>query len=274
MSLFRQAIPYCGPPPGPAAILSRWRLDPIVLALLAAILALYLFGAARQGLSRRQRSAFIGGWAVASLALVSPLCPLSVSLFAARASQHVMLTLVAVPLLAAGAPWRAIRPRRIGVRAGGAGNGSAGGHALAAASAFALVVWFWHAPGPYDLTFASTLVYWTMHVTMIGSALWLWSQLLCARDAAPVQKVAAGLVSSIQMGFLGALITLAPQPLYAVHARTTLAWGLTQLQDQQLGGAIMWIPGCIAFLAVAMFDLARTFERRGWSAAAAGAAPR
>jgi putative membrane protein len=55
----------------------------------------------------------------------------------------------------------------------------------------------------------------------------------------------------IQMGLLGALITLAPRALYAPHALTTWAWGLTPLQDQQLGGAIMWVPGGIVFLVAA-----------------------
>lgn len=267
MSLFHQAIPYCGPPSGPAGALERWRLDPIVLTALAAILAIYFLRAARAGLSRRQQGAFAAGWAVATLALVSPLCPMSVSLFAARATQHILLTVIAAPLLAAGAPWRVISSSRLRAR------GSGRSRALFAAWAFALVVWFWHSPVLYDLTFTSTLVYWAMHCTMIGSALWLWSELLCARGAAPVQEVGAGLVSSIQMGFLGALITLSPQPIYAVHAGTTFAWGLTQIEDQQLGGAIMWIPGCVAFLVVAMFDLARTLDRRGWSAASAGARP-
>ena len=64
-------------------------------------------------------------------------------------------------------------------------------------------------------------------------------------------------MSSVQMGLLGALITLAPRALYAPHALTTTAWGLTPLQDQQLGGSIMWVPGCVVFLAVAMLALRR-----------------
>jgi putative membrane protein len=52
------------------------------------------------------------------------------------------------------------------------------------------------------------------------------------------------------MGLLGALITFAERPVYAPHRLTTAAWGLTQLQDQQLGGAIMWVPGVGVFLAV------------------------
>ena len=58
------------------------------------------------------------------------------------------------------------------------------------------------------------------------------------------------------MGFLGALITLAPRAVYAPHALTAAAWGLTPLGDQQLGGIIMWIPGCLVFLVFALLALA------------------
>ncbi len=57
------------------------------------------------------------------------------------------------------------------------------------------------------------------------------------------------------MGFLGALITFASRPFYAPHLLTTAAWRLTPLQDQQLGGAIMWVPGCIVFLVISTLIL-------------------
>ena len=126
---------------------------------------------------------------------------------------------------------------------------------LSATTVFALLLWFWHAPGPYAATFGSTLVYWTMHLTVTGSALWLWCGLLDGRRTTLMHRVAAGVASTVQMGFLGALITLAPRPLYAPHLLSTASWDLTQLQDQQLGGAIMWVPGCGIFLAVAMLTL-------------------
>jgi len=58
------------------------------------------------------------------------------------------------------------------------------------------------------------------------------------------------------MGLLGALITFAGAPLYAPHAVSTLAWGLTPLEDQQLAGLIMWAPAAVFYLAAALW--------RGW----------
>jgi putative membrane protein len=250
-------IPYCGPAPSPGSLLTSWNLDPVLIAVLVAVAVIYALGvpridASRGGPGAGEKAAFYTGWVAAALALVSPLCALSVSLFAARVGQHMILTLLAAPLVAAGRPlgvtaaafgvtlrWRRwIRPAP-----------------LTAAAVFALLLWFWHAPGPYTATFDSTIVYWTMHLTVIGGGLWLWYGLLDTRGTTLLHRMAAGILSTVQMGFLGALITLAPRPLYPPHLLTTAAWGMTQLQDQQLGGAIMWVPGGGIFLAFAMLTL-------------------
>ncbi|HWE47521.1 MAG TPA: cytochrome c oxidase assembly protein [Caulobacteraceae bacterium] len=237
-------IPYCGAPPSPAQLLMRWNLDPVLLTSLVAIAALYVLGARRAGLPRRTLMYFNIGWFLTAAALISPLCPLSVSLFTARVGQHMILTLVAAPIVALGRPAEAIaallktRPKPL----------FTGLLGLAAPTAFfAVFLWYWHTPGPYEVTFDSTFVYWTMHVTLYGSALWLWTAILNDRRYA-AWGILAALFTTVQMGLLGALITLAPKPMYAWHLVTTWAWGLTPLQDQQLGGAVMWAPGCIAFL--------------------------
>lgn len=94
-----------------------------------------------------------------------------------------------------------------------------------------------------------------MHLSVFGAALWLWHGLLEARDGAVIAKFASGFFSSAQMGFLGALITLAPRAVYAPHALTTTVWGLAPLEDQQLGGILMWIPRCLVFLAFALLAM-------------------
>jgi putative membrane protein len=248
-------VPYCGLPPIPAQLWSRWNLDPILIALLLIIALAYAVAspaASRRGaIDLRHQAAFFGGWFLLSLALISPICPLSVSLFAARVGQHMIIVLIATPLIALGRPAAVVRARL--------GFAPSESHsflgAVGASAAFAIALWFWHMPGPYAATFASTSVYWTMHVTMILSALWLWGGLLDRRGARAVPVIGTGLVASTQMSLLGAIITFAPHPLYAPHAATTAAWGMSQLLDQQLGGAIMWVPGGVIFLAAAMVPL-------------------
>jgi putative membrane protein len=80
-------LPYCGTPPSPETLLSRFNLDPVLIAALVAAATLHwLYRRSREG-------GYLAGagWAVTTLALISPLCALSVSLFAARVGQHMLL---------------------------------------------------------------------------------------------------------------------------------------------------------------------------------------
>lgn len=267
-------ISYCGLPPAPDTLWSRWNLDPILIACLIVCAAAYVFGnvkAARTGqrIPRWRQTTFYIGWTIAAAALISPLCPLSVSLFAARVGQHMILALIAAPLVAAGRPfalagllWHRPIARQTAIAP------------LCASTMFAALIWFWHAPAPYVETFRSTFVYWSMHVTVFGAALWLWTSLIDAPPAGAPRVIVAGLISTVQMGFLGALITFAPRPLYTPHLLTTVAWGLTPLQDQQLGGAIMWVPGCIVFFVISMLILWNDIVRAELAATPAKAVSR
>jgi putative membrane protein len=259
-----QVTPYCGTPPVPDELWGRWNLDPPLIIALVALLVLYLVGARRLAIGSGKQSVFGIGWSIAVAALISPLCPLSVSLFSARVAQHMILALVAAPLMAYGQPLAAcvvlFRKRHREHREGRRHSL----HAVLPAGAFAAALWFWHAPAPYDETFSSSIAYWLMHVSLFGTALWLWASLLDSSPVRAMQIVGAGTISTLQMSFLGALITLAPRALYAPHLTTSAAWDLTPLQDQQLGGTIMWIPGCVVFLVISVLVLKRALILAGW----------
>jgi putative membrane protein len=237
--------PYCGAPPLPGEM--AWNLDPgLIAALLAGLLLAQGWAAGRGG----DRRILLAGWAVLALLLVSPFCNLSVALFSARVGQHVLMLTVAAPLLALGLG--AGRPQR---------RRSPGPAALAAAAGgFALALWAWHLPGPYAATFRSDLAYWAMQGSLVATATWLWRGLLLGAAARPEAVLFAGLATAAQMGGLGALLTFAPRPLFAPHALTTLPWGLAPIEDQQLGGLLMWVPGGLAFAAVALPALARALR--------------
>jgi putative membrane protein len=126
------------------------------------------------------------------------------------------------------------------------------------AGAFFMALWFWHMPEPYDATFTSTTVYWSMHITLFGSAILLWRELLQHRPERTAEVLVVGALTSMQMGLLGAVLTFAGRPLYFWHLlSTTSVWGFTPLQDQQLGGVFMWVPGVIFFLWSALRSLVR-----------------
>ncbi len=231
--------PYCGTAPEPGGVV--WNLDPWLAAALLVGLVLGAWATSRAGNWR----CWAAGWLVMGLLLVSPLCNLSVALFSARVAQHVALLTVAAPLLALA----------MTVPRGGAGP------IAAAAGVFCVLLWTWHLPGPYMLTFRSDIAYWAMQASLVASSAWLWRGLLLGVGRRPDAVLLVGLATAAQMGALGALLTFAPRPLFAPHAFTTLSWGLSQIEDQQLGGLLMWVPGGLAFALVALPALARSLRR-------------
>lgn len=264
------ASPYCGAPPLPSDLWSRWNLDPVLMAALAMVFIVYAAAARPAGVSAWRRRLFYVGWTGTALALVSPLCPLSVALFSARVGQHMFLTTVAAPLVALGRPlapaallWRLAAGRSPwSVRSGAFGP-------LWAAAAYAAGLWLWHAPGPYAATFHGDLVYWLMHLSLFGAALWLWSELLDAPRERIAAAAAATGFTSLQMGVLGAVVTFAGRPLYAPHLLTAWTWGLSPLSDQQLGGAIMWAPSGVILAAGLAWGFALVLRGGGREATAA-----
>jgi putative membrane protein len=228
-----QSLPYCGAPPVPGDLLHRFNADPLLIAALA-LIALAHWRAVRT--DRRKAALVAAGWLTAAAALLSPLCALSVALFSARVGQQMILLLIAAPLVALGLPTSLARQRS----------------PWPPVIAFFVALWFWHMPLAYDATFASSAVYWAMHLSLFGTAIWLWRALLHHRRDGAVAALAAGTVTSMQMGLLGAILTLSSHALFAPHYLTAGAWGFTPLSDQQLGGVLMWIPGCALFLLAAL----------------------
>ncbi|WP_197023748.1 cytochrome c oxidase assembly protein [Microbulbifer sp. HZ11] len=220
-SLYRT---YCGDPPMPESLWVHWNFDPFVLCFLGLLLFF----------SYRSPKRYIGIAAtlVLFLTFVSPLCALSSALFSARVVHHVLLFTVAAPLLAVFAPAKRI--------AAGAG---------AAFTVSSLVLWIWHAPPLYDLALSHVGVYWCMQASLLLSAVWFW-QIVLDRRRPAIQSIYLTVAGLTQMGLLGALLTFAPNPLYAAHSNAPLAWGLTPLADQQLAGLIMWVPAILPYIIV------------------------
>jgi putative membrane protein len=232
-------LPYCGAAPVPAELLGRWNLDPLLLIALSVGLGL-MWRASETDAQRRT----LGIAAVLTLFLfVSPFCALSSALFAARVTHHVLLSAVLAPLLVFSlSPHRSRWPGSLSLWTG----------------LQAIVFWLWHAPSLYAAALSNDLIYWLMQVTIAGAAFGFWAAL---RRASGLSAVAALLVSTVQMGLLGALITFAGTPLYAPHFVTTGPWGLNAIEDQQLAGLIMWAPSAGLYLGAALFVAQRWLKR-------------
>lgn len=232
-------IPYCGAAPDPGELLARWNFDPLLLLLVAAVLALAWF---KPWLRSPANGAAL---AVFAFLFISPFCALGSALFSARVVHHLVLALVLAPLLAPSIQrWRAQARFSLPI--------------LTALQA--IVFWAWHAPPLYALALSNDAVFWLMQLSITASAALWWAAL---RGRAAAAGVAALLATMVQMGLLGALLTFANRAFYAPHWLTTQAWGLSPLEDQQLGGLIMWAPGAAVYLLAALAILYRSMDKSG-----------
>jgi len=244
-----------------------WSFEPWVIACLAISAALYAFGLARlwrhagggRGVRIGQAAAFGCGWLVLVLALVSPLDPLGAHLFSAHMVQHELLMIVAAPLLVLGRPlavwaWALSLAQR---RASGrffhrpawrlpwqALTGP-----LAAWALHAVVLWLWHLPILFDAALADEAVHALQHTSFLASALLFWWSVLGAATRKGQGVALLSLFTTmVHTGALGALLTLAPTPWYAPYQQTAPAFGWSALEDQQLGGLVMWIPAGLVYV--------------------------
>lgn len=252
-----------------------WSLDPpLVLVLVFAVL--YAIGdrrtvtPARAKHARRlQRACFYGGLAVLVIALASPLDALSEQLFWVHMIQHVLLLVVAAPLIVLARPWtrlwRALaldlrRPlaRGLGVsertrRLRGASR--ALGTPAAGFLAFSVVLLAWHVPALFDATLRSTTLHALEHTLFLLTAVMFWKHVI---DSPPlhaplssVQRVAYLVGAMVVSWVLAIVLALAPDPLYGFYAHeATRPGGISALTDQQIAAGVMWVPGSITFVIV------------------------
>jgi cytochrome c oxidase assembly factor CtaG len=195
---------------------------------------------------------FAQGIVVLFVALVSPLGVLSDRyLFTAHMVQHLLITLVAAPLLLAGTPGWLLEDllRTLGlVRAARWAL-----HPLIAFGAFNLVFGLAHLPALYELALSSEPLHAAEHLLFLGSALVMWMPILSPLPGLlPRYPYIAQLLylfaQTVPSALVGALVSGASQPLYPTYALAPRVLELTPLADQQLGGLIMWVGGGVYFL--------------------------
>lgn len=263
-----------------------WTFDPLTVSLLLLSTFAYAFGLVR--IHRAQRGAILGPQRIASfcagtmmlvLALLSPLDQLADSYFSAHMSQHLLLMLGAPPLLVAAHPmiawlWCFPPGRRKQLSRWWAGRGPVRRiigvllHPATVWTGASLALWFWHMPRPYAWALANESVHAFEHACFFFTSLAFWYLLFEPRGRAAVMGYAGaivfGLTFGMQNGFLGAILTFAPRPLYSAYQASAPAglFGLSALEDQQLAGILMWVPTGIVHLGLLLSLLA------GWLAEA------
>lgn len=224
---------------------NQWDFHPSVVAGVAGLGGLYVYlGGLRSARSRV--ASFVAALVVLVLALNGPLHNLSDNyLFSAHMAQHLVLTLVFPPLLLYGTPAVVIRPL---VRPGWVmAIARVATRPLAAGIIFSAPIAIWHVPALYEAALRNHNLHIVQHLVFIATAVIMWWPVLSPLPELPraqhlLQMVYLFLLG-IPMSVTGALITLSDSVLYPFYATAPRVGGLTPLEDQQIGGLLMWVLG-------------------------------
>ena len=233
--------------------LTQWNPAPSLYIGIALLIALYLYavGPLRKkyqladSVKRSQVVLFIVAMLVIFLALASPLDELGDEyLFSAHMVQHLLITLVAPPLLLLGMPGWLLQPllrKRVIL-----GIGKVLTHPFVAFFLFNIDFWLWHAPPLYNATLSNENLHIFEHMLFIVTAVIYWWPILSPVEALPRLSLGGQVLYLFLSGMpsvaLGAGLTFI-QPLYSPYIQQPIrAWGISPATDQQLGGLIMWVP--------------------------------
>jgi putative membrane protein len=276
------ALGHEGGPLEPDEVWSAWNWDPLILLSILIPAWLYLHGVRSlwekagpgRGVSLRHILAFIVGLLALFAALISPIDALAVTLFSAHMVQHLLLIMVAAPLLVLGVPpaaqaWAIPSPWRVGLgrwwhrqiilrRAWQAFTNPALVWML-----HALAVTIWHIPLFYQAALVNEFVHFLEHASFFFTALLFWMVVFKSGARGQMNYGLSMLYVFTMMmyqGVLGALITFSRSPWYPLYEESVASWGMTLLEDQQLAGAIMWVPGNFVYLLVFIWLLWQWFE--------------
>jgi putative membrane protein len=249
-------------PTGP--FLLDWGIHPSVLIGSAIFAGLYFYGittwrrrhAPTERVAAWQVLSFCTGVLVLLGSLNGPIHDLSdYYLFSAHMLQHLLLTLVFPPLILAGTPGWLLQPIFAHDRVRSVARALT--RPVVAGLIFSLTMVIWHLPALYELMMRDHNVHIATHLLFIAAATIMWWPLLSPSPEVPraqpgVQMLYLFLVG-IPMQAVAAPISLADTVLYPWYAEAPRTWGLSALQDQQIGGLMMWVPaGLYLWAAIAI----------------------
>lgn len=251
-----------------------WNFDPAILIGLALQAGAYLacVGPLRsrfpesEPVSPARIQTFLLGSLVLFIALCSPIETLGDGyLLSAHMIQHMLMTLIAPPLLLIGTPRWLLKPLLRVPLALPVGRLLT--HPIVAFASYNLVFSIWHVPAYYEATLRSTPIHIVEHIMFFGTAVLTWWPIFSPLDQLPRLPDPAQclylFVESLPPTILGALITFAGV-LYPTYARAPRVWGISPELDQQAAGLLMWIPGSLVFLTVLTVVFFRWFNENDY----------
>lgn len=254
------------------SIWTHWHGHPDVLIGLFILQSLYLLGVGplreKYGLADdidpRKVATFTLGVLVVLVALVSPIHVLSDTyLFSVHMTQHVMLTLIAPPLLIWGTPDWLIRPllrpnamfriARLLV------------YPIVAFALFNLSFAMWHIPGLYNLTVTIHGVHIFQHLLLIALSVLMWWPLLSLMPELPRLSIPGQMLYLFALS-VASILPFAPlvfsrEPLYTFYVEAPRLWNISALTDQQVGAIIMKVGGGLLFMTLMIRIFLRWFRQ-------------
>ena len=221
----------------------------------------------RRGWVWWRTASFFFGLAVLVLALASGIEVIAGDLFSIHMLQHMLLTIVAAPLLMLGAPIRPLlrglpRAIRTGVVRPLARAPALRGllhvlrHPLVAVAIYVGGLYLWHWPSLYDAAVENDALHGLEHAHFFIGALLFWSVVIDPIPFKGTLPYAARIVYLLLAGaaqntLLGGILSFSTRVLYTHYGTTAARLGVDALSDQRVGGAIMWVPGDTIFLIAA-----------------------
>jgi putative membrane protein len=254
----------------PEFFMSAWNWKPSVVAGCLGLLAAYAT-AARPRFSARA-VAWVAGVALIFLALVSPLDELADRyLFSVHMAKHILFVLVVPALLLIGMPpepiqWLSRRPAAASVLRW---LGQPAVAWMAGIGAMAC----WHIPAAFNAALAYEPLHIVEHLSLLVCGTIYWWPILSPVAEARLNPVPQAVVylftSCLACTAMGVAITFASTALYPAYAQPADAfgmldtirnqWGISAALDQQIGGLLMWVPGCLIYLTGVLAMFARWY---------------
>ena len=234
---------------------TRFSIHPSTVIGLVALAALYEWRATKipGGVGTSRRTMFFLGLFAIFISLNGPIHDLSDDyLFSAHMVQHLVLTLLVPPLLIAGTPGAMLRPtlRYRPVRA----IAERITRPLMCFLIFNVTMAAWHLPPMYNTAMALHWVHIIQHLMFMSVAVLMWWPLMSPLPELPrlsyPGQVLYCFLLGIPMSIVAISITYARDNLYPAYASAPRMWGIDPLEDQLIGGLIMWIPGGVFFIIV------------------------
>ena len=268
------------PPSSPDIGWLNWEWRPEVILTLAVLGTVYCLGwwrlrqSGHHGIANGWRLAsYIGGLAVLALALLSTIDLLQQFLFSMHMVQHVLMMMIAAPLIMLANPlpisvWglppavrlatsrllaRKALTRRVLRRAT---------TPLFSWTLFTLAFWGWHIPSAYDAALRTEWIHNLEHLSFFWTAILFWWHVT---GSAPRihshlgygSRIVYLLTTLIHSQALAISITFAGQPIYSYYTTVPRLWNLSVMDDQALGGSIMWVPAGMMYIVAIVVLLAR-----------------